>query len=570
MKKRLLALLLALCMVFALTACGGSDETAVSSAPAAPAEEAAPAEDTAPTEEAAPVEEAPEAAEEASAQEETVAEPAEVPPTELPLSDGSETFEVWMGISPAAMNYISTLAENRTYQEIMERTGVNLSFIHFHPDTQTEQFNLICASGDYPDVMNGVANQYTGGADKGIEDEVFLNLMDYLEEYAPHYYALISSDPQLLDEVTTPEGAVAGFYSLYAEARLNDMGYIIRQNWLDDLNMEKPTTYDELHDVLTAFKTEKGATDALFIPATGVSDYFTAGYGVASGMYNDNGTIKYGPLEEGYKEYLQMMASWYAEDLIYHDFAAYGEQLSFRNPGMVGSGEVACFYSETGDMAMFGDFSDDPDILFTAMAPVAKEKGATIYASDKAPSRADDIRWAVTTGCENPELLIQFVDYLYSEEGALLCNYGIEGETFEYDENGTPHFSDLINNNPTYDYRTAVFLYVMDAGPTVVDPMRGTSNYTQAQLDSWSDWMPENLDFSHVISNKVALRAQDTEYNNIMSDIETFMDEATVKYITGDFSFDNYEEDFVQKLKDMNIERCIELYQEAYDSFYGA
>lgn len=204
------------------------------------------------------------------------------------------------------------------------------------------------------------------------------------------------------------------------------------------------------------------------------------------------------------------------------------------------------------------------------MAPVSLEKDGTVYMSDKAPSRADDVRWAVTTGCENPELLISFVDYLYSEEGALLCNYGIEGETFEYDADGVPRFSDLIYNNPTYDYRTAVFIYVMDAGPTVVDPMRGTGTYTQEQLDSWSDWTDANLDYSHVIPAKVALKAENDEYNNIMSDIETFMDEMTVAYVTGTASFDTFEADFVEKLKGMNIERCIEIYQDAYDEYQAA
>lgn len=564
MKKRLFALLLAAAMILALAACGGTTQSAASSAPAESAAEPqteapAPAEPETP----APADSAAEPV--ASAEE--AAAPAEVPPTELPLSDGSETFEVWMGISPAAMNYISSLAENRTYQEIMERTGVNLSFIHFHPDTQSEQFNLIMASGEYPDVMNGVANDYTGGADKGIEDEVFVDLNEYLEEFAPHYYALIHSSDKLYEAVTTPEGAAAGFYSLYEDERLNDMGYIIRQDWLDDLGMDKPTTFDELHDVLKAFKDDKGATDALFVQATGTTDYFLGGYGVGTGMYVDNGTIKYGPLEKGYQEYLQMMADWYSEDLVWHDFPFYGEQFAFRDPGMVGAGQVACFYSETGDMAMFGDFSDDPDICFTAMAPVSVEKGGTVYPADMAPSRADTLRWSVTTGCEDPELLISFVDYLYSEEGALLCNYGVEGETFEYDENGVPHFSDLIYNNPTYDYRTAVFIYVMDAGPTVVDPMRGTGTYTQEQLDSWSDWTDANLDYSHVIPNKVVLKAEDSTYNTTMSDIETFMDEMTVKYITGEYSFDSYEADFVEALKGMNIDSCIQQYQDAYDEY---
>lgn len=567
MYKRLLALLMAMAMIFALAACGGTTSTVESSAPAADgsAEAEAPAADQPATLDEPMVEE--------PTSEMIPAEPGytpyeEVPATELPLSDGSETFEVWMGISPAAMNYITSLAENLTYMEIMERTGVNLSFIHFHPDTQTEQFNLICASGDYPDVMNGVANQYTGGADKGIEDEVFIDLNEYLEESAPHYYALIHSDERLYDDVTTPEGAVVGFYSLYEEARLNDMGYIIRQDWLDKLDLGMPKTIDELHTALTGFKEEMGATDALFIPATGVSDYFTPAFGVASGMYVEDGVMKYGPFEEGFKEYLQTMAQWYAEDLIYHDFAFYGEQLAFRDNGMIGAGQVACFYSETGDMASFGNFSSDPDLLMRAMAPVAGAEGETIYMTDKAPSRADDLRWALTTGCEDPELLISMIDYLYSPEGALLCNYGLEGQTFEYVD-GAPKFSDMINNNPDYDYRTAVFLYVMDSGPFLVDPTRGTSTYTQEQLDSWSDWADADLDYSRVISNKVLLKAQDDEYTSIMSDIETFMDEMTVKYITGEYSFDNYETDFVQALKDMNAERIVELYQEAYD-YYNA
>ena len=571
MKKRMLALLMAICMVLGLAACGSSSESAAaeeSAASVSAAEETTEAAEE-PAEAAAeePAAEA-ETEEAASAVEET-AEPVEVPDLVLPLSDGSETFSVWVGINPGAMNYITSLAENMTVMELMERTGVNLEFIHFHPDTQTEQFNLVCASGDYPDVMSGVANAYSGGADQGIDDEVFIDHLEYMEEYAPHYYSIISADSELYDAVTTAEGRAVGFYSLYEEARLNDTGYVIRQDYLDDLGLDMPSTYDELHDALSQMKESYGTSDALFIPSTGISDAFIAGYGVGSGMYVDGDTIKYGPLEEGFKEYLQMMADWYSEDLIYHDFPYYGEQLNFRDNGLIGDGSVVCFRSETGDMASYAGFSDNADFLVTAMAPLSEEEGGTVYICDQAPSRADDLRWSITTGCEDPELLMQFIDYMYTDEGSLLCNYGIEGETFDYDENGTPQFSDMINNNPDYDYRTAVYLYVMDNGPFVVDPMRGTASYTQEQLDSWDAWVDADLDYSHVMPAKVSTKAEDAEYNNIMSDIETFMDEYTVKYVTGELSFDTYEADFVEQLKSMNVERAIELYQDAYDYYYA-
>ena len=112
-----------------------------------------------------------------------------------------------------------------------------------------------------------------------------------------------------------------------------------------------------------------------------------------------------------------------------------------------------------------------------------------------------------------------------------------------------------------------MFIYVMDSGPTVVDPMRGTGTYTQEQLDSWDQWQDANLDYSHVIPNKVVLEAENAEYNNVKSDIDTFLDEMTVKYITGEYSFDNYETDFVEALKGMNADRLVELYQDAYDNY---
>jgi putative aldouronate transport system substrate-binding protein len=159
------------------------------------------------------------------------------------------------------------------------------------------------------------------------------------------------------------------------------------------------------------------------------------------------------------------------------------------------------------------------------------------------------------------------IDYLYSDEGSLLCNYGIEGVTFEYVD-GQPILTDLIVNNPDgLDYRTAMFLNLVDAGPYLIDEKRGTQNHTPEQLSSRDDWANANIDYSGVIPDKAALsQAENEELGLYTTDLETYMDEWVVKFIIGDTSLDQFDE-YIAGMKALNVDRCIELYQQAYDRY---
>ena len=43
---------------------------------------------------------------------------------------------------------------------------------------------------------------------------------------------------------------------------------------------------------------------------------------------------------------------------------------------------------------------------------------------------------AITKDCEDPVRAIKFLDYLCSDEGAVLYKWGVEGENYFVDENG--------------------------------------------------------------------------------------------------------------------------------------
>ena len=575
--KKLLALLLCLVMVLSMAACGGKTENSTAASAGSPQTAPEPVPETENDAPAAPVEQG--SAAEAGSAEEPAGLDENAPltavldglePTELPLTEDGPTYEIWM-CAPGVVSQADDLANtNHAFAALQERTGVKITFLLGDFFTQMDEFNLMAASGTFPAIMNGAATLYSSGPDAAIEEEILLNLLDY-EEYMPNYSAIIRSREGVFDDVATPEGNLVAFYSLYDYDKygLGDKGYMIRNDWLEDLGLDMPTTYDELHDVLTLFKDEKGATDAFALPVGGMNDFVMGGFGVGQTFYVEDGTIKFGPMETGFREYLELMNQWYTEGIIYHDYYSYEDELMYKDTEKIGSGQVALYYNETGTMSTYKEFSPDPNFEVKAIAPVSKEKGGTVYMTEFTPTYVDNPRWSITTNCENPELAIQLADYLYSEEGILLCNYGVEGKTFAYNADGEPQLTDLIMNNPDgYAYRDALALFTIDGAGTVYDPLRGASGYTELQLSSWDDWTNANLDYSRALPSKDMLNIDEkSQYATLYSDIQTFLETSITKYIIGDLSFDNYDTEFVGQLERMNIAQCIDLYQQAYDRY---
>ena len=79
---------------------------------------------------------------------------------------------------------------------------------------------------------------------------LILELGDLIDEYAPNYRELTSESVQAWGLYNGGEYAIVDQRS--ETAVLNRMMYI-RQDWLDNLGLEIPTTFDELLEVIRAF-----------------------------------------------------------------------------------------------------------------------------------------------------------------------------------------------------------------------------------------------------------------------------------------------------------------------------
>ena len=577
MKKKLLSMLLALTMLASLlTACGGSSGAASSagsaSAPAPKTE--APAET--PQE---PTEVIPSAAEptEASAMESAEEPSVQIPEVSYPLTDTPETFSLWYSfpgdLSDIMDAYLSG-GQSSVLKAVADKTGVSLTFMLQSVTTASDNFNLLVASGDYPDFFYNASSYYTGGIDKAVEDEVLLDVTDLVPEFAPNYYYNITKDPDTLSEVSTPSGRLVEIQRLEAEYTKSSTGLVIRKDWLDELGKDMPVTLEDLHDVLTAFKNEKGAAEALGLPYTGVMDEdeicsaFDVGGVYAAFMgsypvYVVDGKVKFGWVEDGFKDYLTMMHQWYDEGLLGSDFyienTGHGLDASKTTTGQ--SGVFTCDYFQ---MDLLQSQMAEEGAEIQAMAAPVMEEGQTLHFANK-KTLVGDNSWSITTACHDPELALQYMDYFFTDEGSTLCNYGVEGEGMAFDENGEPQYTELVYNNPDHSMRETQVMYTLTIGPFIEKESRSDIAYSQKEIEARSIW-DSNTDDAYTMPSTEMSAEQASEMAGIMGDLMTYATGKVTEFIIGSDDLANWDA-YLQQMESLNIGRVIEIYQAVYDTY---
>ena len=156
----------------------------------------------------------------------------------------------------------------------------------------------------------------------------------------------------------------------------------------------------------------------------------------------------------------------------------------------------------------------DPNMRITGVTNVTKD-GSQAHVGEFG-GIFDSHLWSVTTVCQDPDVICRYIDYVYSEDGILLANYGVEGETFTY-QDGVPVLTDLVLNNPDYSYGAAMNIFVCDRMtpvPFVIDENRVRADYVEDQLNAIEVWNNSNDGLYNLPRSGVNLTVEEsTEYN---------------------------------------------------------
>ena len=548
--KKLVALLLVLAMVLSLAACGNggnsstSSETSTSSA----------AEDSSAAEEGE------------TGDDGETAEPGEF---QLPIVDEPTTLSYFVADDSNCAIMTTDWNDNEFYQEMERRTGVHLEMEMVSSADYQTNFNLMIASGTLADLIYVGASYYAEGVDAAIDDGYFLDLTDLVDEYMPNYQKVRTSDIQYELLSTTDSGRLGAVYELRQSKQGPWLGLWIRQDWLDDLGLDTPVTFDDYHEVLTAFKNEKGATAPLILNFSGSDGEFgtmSGGLNVLnSWQLDETGKVNFGPYMDAWKEYVTIMNQWYNEGLIDPDFMATDERTADMAKVVTGaSGLFAALYTMP---SVYEAASEDSNMNLAPVNPPVKNEGDEIHIRLRDSYTSGNT--AISADCENPEVAMRWLDYLFTEEGALLANYGVEGDTFEFDENGDPVYTDKIVNNENGWTMTQTMASYLCPSAGIANwsdwtrELAGVPEKDQACYDVWS----EADDTWRLPSSVTLTQDESTERAALYADISTTVKEQTAQFISGALDIESNWDAYISSLEASGIERAIEITQAAYDRY---
>ena len=342
---------------------------------------------------------------------------------DLPLSKYPETVTVHLGGSlnpnaklPEGMSY-----ENNSYLDFLSE-DLNIKVVYDWIASSSdfdEKMNLCIGSGTIPELMNVNATQYRAllkydmiqPLDQYFDDYASDALKGYVESGGEELKKCISNDKGEMMAIPAPNITAGG---------INEMW--IRQDWLDNLGLEVPRTWDELAAVAEAFVTQdpdgNGEADTIGILEPGNTDHMNAIGGNQFGLdplfssfqsypqywlQDEDGTVKYGSIQPETRTALEKIQKLYTDKLI-------DTEMLVRNncQEAILSGKVGIFFGPwwigytVSDATLAGEA--DWRAYFTPLSEDGK-----YYTHMPDPTSTYVV---VSKSCKNPEAAIKIINYL--------------------------------------------------------------------------------------------------------------------------------------------------------------
>lgn len=460
--------------------------------------------------------------------------------------DGSVDLEIWTGNS----GFQAVEKDGAVYNFYKELTGVGITqpYVEWNGgSTFQQQLNLKISAGEMPDmftVLNGMENNL-------IKSGVLLDLTDLLPEKAPHLWETIPEEVWNAVKANDPTGE-GRIYVIPNVVDYSRMCGLIRQDWLDNLGLDMPSTYDEFVEVLKAFKTEdpngNGVADE--IPTGGRQevkwmDYLFSMYGIA--MWEGapqwdiyDGELTYSAVTTNMKDALASIRDLYEQGLIdpetlLNDKSTWEGKINSDKVGVAYQwAEVAYEWAEATKNAT----GVEPD---WAVLPVISAPGYEGFYTAKKMLDGG----LVVKNTDDEELIDEYMKVLDAYGNQDLWKqmyYGVEGMHYEMVDGKEVKLPDDKSHMENLTLAPYMDISTADFKISTFEEM-ATEDRAWAMNQSIRN-IEENQQYGKTIAGDGIPSSIYDEYPDIMN--RTLYVEYASKIITGEYDIDKFDE-FVEK-----------------------
>ena len=401
-----------------------------------------------------------------------------------------------------------------------ELTGVDLQITSIDHNSYNDQLALAFASGDVPDVVILSAEYYSAYASQG----ALADISEYWENSETKASGRMNEE--YIDSLYINDGLYG-----FAAQRGNGCVTYLRQDWLDNLGLAVPTTYDEYLAVLEAFTTQdpdgNGVNDTYGVTAAGImtndapfTNYLPEFWQDAyPDVYQkEDGTWVDGFAEQATADALQRLKDAYNTGVIDIEITT-NKTSSCRDK--LYSSKVGAFTYWAGKWNMTLEENIKaitPEAKLVALPPIA-ELGQ--YTERQSPVVA------ITSKCANPAGVFKYLfeTMVDGAEGQMLFTYGVEGVHYET-TGGT--FTQLPDPENTANTFTSAY----------IDPVLAIADWIDA--DPLADSRDERIATSNELfsnNSKLAPVITSTDamanYSATLKDIRSII---VAEVVTGDMT----------------------------------
>ena len=416
---------------------------------------------------------------------------------------------------------------------------------------------------------------------------LIIPLNDLIDQHGPDIkYIITEKVPSAKKEITAPDGNIYWIADIYV-SEANHVKLIIRNDWLKKVGInEIPDTTDKFFEALKLFRDNDvngdGKKNELFVPPYMGAVTISLGnaFGVEHGNIDadirigsdDNNKVYLSWLHPGSKEFLMYLNKMYEENLIAPELP-------------IMTGEKWGQYLATDTMAAAHGWSSGLDGRNSAVLVEGAEPDYQFMPMLKGPNGdwgnfrfADGPqgpKFVITKDCKNPDAAMRFLNFYFTDHGILTKDWGVEGVTFEFDEDNEPRWTDDFAKKMEEDPNVgAAFGMWSSSFPTL-----WIHDYETTLKKAIKDNTAFALE-KHHIPAKIAVDGPDSqdikfgipsnddmkEFERIGMEFATYIDEMVLKFLFGQESFDNWDA-FVAEANRLGGSDYIKRTQIMYDRY---